>query len=160
MKILPKDHENGRRKRRKQPTGEPGIKWTDTIQTAEEPLSKPNNCLQEYIICLAETKGRRQNKQCLYKLRKTSNRCPAKLECSVLSSAILSCWAAHLQHFHMLLVGWTSRGLAGVCLHASINITKDYTSSSTLWRDPSHCSCCDDCLMALSQPDPLGITAA
>lgn len=26
------------------------------IQTAEEPLSKPNNFLKEYIICLAETK--------------------------------------------------------------------------------------------------------
>lgn len=31
------------------------------IQTAEEPLSKPNNCLWEYIIGLAETKWCRQS---------------------------------------------------------------------------------------------------
>lgn len=59
------------------------------IQTAEEPLSKPNNCLSEYIICSAETKWCRQSKQCLYRLGKTSTRCPAKLGCSVLRNELL-----------------------------------------------------------------------
>lgn len=35
------------------------------IQTAEEPLSKPNNFLKEYIICLAENNADRANSACI-----------------------------------------------------------------------------------------------
>lgn len=134
-------------RKRKQLTGELGTKQTDSSWLQKGPfLNKITSYETTGSVLLKQNNAGR----CLYRLGETSNRCPAKPECSILRSAFLR-YPEQLGHssppaftLTCLLVGWISRVLGGICLHASINITKGYANSLTLWRDPFHC-CCDDC---------------
>lgn len=117
-KILLKDHANGRRERRKQPTGEPEIKWTDTPGLQKSHFLNPIIVYKNISsVQLKQNDADRVNSACIGWEK------PARgvLQSSVFRDAILGCSSPPLSHPAR---GWTSRGLAGVCLHTSINITK------------------------------------